>query len=177
MTQKTVMELLRQFVDNCMLANPCYMMGQTPITYWQKPFWDWETDKGPVVTSPFGMFKKVERLNAGADPRGCLLLWKRDATGIEEPAVIMVQGEWQLQKKLEDFKTHDATVWLKYAPRWVRISPDFMGEMCLSLVAHAQKDQPLVTWFMHRMILTLIPKKIYCWRDGDMDKEPEVVEV
>jgi hypothetical protein len=30
---------------------------------------------------------------------------------------------------------------------------------------------------MHRVIITLIPEKIYCWADSDVNKEPEIVEV
>ena len=146
------MELLRQAADNYLLASVSLMMGERPISYWMKTFWDWETDRGPVVTTAFGMPKKLERIKK--DPRGSILLWKSDGSDMEENPTILVQGKFKLQKNLEDFKTHDATLWLKYAPRWLRINPEFMS-VCLHLIADGKNDHPLVGWFLHRVILSL----------------------
>jgi hypothetical protein len=167
------MELLRQASDNYLLSSVSLMMGARPISYWMKTFWDWETDRGPVVTTSFGMPKKLERLQK--DPRGSILLWKADGSDMEDKPIILVQGHFEFQKPLEDLKTHDATAWLKYAPRWLRINPDFMS-VCLHLLADGKSDHPLTEWFLHRIILKMIPKKITCWRDGDLNNKPEIVE-
>jgi hypothetical protein len=174
MSQESVLKLLRKVADNYLLANISIMMGETPISYWMKTFWDWDTDRGPVVTSAFAMNKKLERIQK--NPRGCILLWKSDGSDMEEKPVILVQGKFKLQKNLNELTTHDATLWLRFLPRWYRINPEFMA-VGIRLIADGQKDHPLVEWFMHRVIITLIPEKIYCWADSDVNKEPEIVEV
>src|SRR5579864_9063150 len=136
-----------------------------PITWPCLPYFHEET--GEIIFTASIAFP-VKALNARRHPHVSLLYSDPTGSGLTKPSALLVQGEASVQELLD---YHD---------------PKIVG-----LFRITQKRQPdskrftdnrfmrhLFSWYLfQRLVVTVIPRQVHIWPEGDFHAEPKEIEV
>jgi hypothetical protein len=130
-----------------------------PITWPVTPFYR-AGDAHISVTTGLGWPKKAR--DARRNPKVALLF--SDATGseIREPSMVLVQGHAEV-----DDADLDAN-----RDRYLRDHAEKLGRSAAASASAARFD-----WYFARIYIHVRPERVYLWRGGDCEAEPELFEL
>jgi Pyridoxamine 5'-phosphate oxidase len=132
-----------------------------PITWPVTPYYR-EGDGAIDVTTGLGYPKKA--LDARANPRVSLLFSDPTGSGLEEPAMVLVQGTAKVDDAdLDANRRRYERESLEKLPGTKEMQPpDFMKRFML--------------WYYARLYVYVRPERIFVWPGGDISVEPQVMD-
>ena len=132
---------------------------QQPITWPVTPYY---ADGEPTidVTTGIGYPKKAD--DAGRNPQVALLFSDPTGSGLELPAEILVQGTARI-----DDGDLDAN-----ADRYLRESGEKLPKT--KRMHPPRFVRGLLRWYYARIYIKVRPERVFVWRDGDPQVEPEI---
>ncbi len=146
---------VRETFDNYLVCEFTTISGKRPVTLPLLPFYIPETGN-LVVTSSILFSKKVE--NIKENPKVSLLFSNPEGTRVGKH-VVLVQGI---------ASTHDSDLdhgWEIFLPYWRKKEPYIDAFLA---------DREKFGWFWKRIAINVAPTKITAWKDGEVDKPPEI---
>ena len=130
-----------------------------PITWPLITLWRPEENRF-VLTTSIGLPQKA--FNIWRDPRVSLLFSDPTASGLENPPAVLVQGEAEVPDRIETSPYHLPEYWR----RLFEIQPAGKMYGANRLMRH------LMDFYYMRLYITVKPRRILFWPDGDFTKEP-----
>jgi hypothetical protein len=104
--------------------------------------------------------------NVERDARVSLLYSNATASGLDRPPTVLVQGEASASPV-----TTDVGAWEPLLEKVMRFQPKSREYHTNALT------RKLADWYFMRVLLTVQPRRITWWPDGDRGRAPEVVDV
>mgnify|MGYP002396980070 CR=1 FL=1 len=142
----------------------------SPISYPVGPiFYDKERGK-MIVTSAPAFSKKVESIKK--NPRVSILFSNPIGSGLDHAPIVLVQGTAKVDDR--DFEANSRAL-RKYIIEVVRKQPKAAGLFAPGINGWFMRK--LMGWYLYRIIIEVTPETILAWKNGDLDGEPERVEV
>lgn len=136
----------------------------TPITWPLVTLWRSEEGRF-VLTTSIGLPQKA--FNVRRDPRVSLLFSDPTASGLENPPAVLVQGDAEAPDEIRTSPNHLPEYWR----RLFEIQP--AGKMYGS----NRLMRYLMDWYYMRLYISVRPRRILFWPDGDFTQAPLEVEV
>lgn len=150
-----VPQWVRETFDSYLVCEFTTISKKRPLTLPLLPFYIPETGN-LVVTSSILFSKKVE--NIKENPKVALLFSNPEGTTIGKH-VVLVQGIASAQDSDLDHG------WEKYLPYWRKKEPYIDAFLA---------DREKFGWFWKRIVVNVAPTKITAWKDGEVNKHPEI---
>jgi hypothetical protein len=134
-----------------------------PVSWPTLPFLDAQTGKFLVTTS-IGLPEKV--FNVRRTPRVALLFSNPTASGLQEPPIVLVQGDAvapdEIQTSIAGFEEILKEVFRRQ-PASKMYSSNFL-------------TRRLFDWYYMRLRIEVTPRRILWWEKGDYGRPPQVIE-
>ena len=130
-----------------------------PITWPVTPFYRPGDDRISVTTG-LGWPKKAR--DARRNPKVAMLFSDPTGSGIAQPAMVLVQGQAEV-----DDPDLDAN-----RERYVRDNAAKLGRHVEEMPRAGRFD-----WYFARIYIHVRPERVYLWRGGDCEAEPELFEL
>ncbi len=126
----------------------------------------WRPEEGRfVLTTSIGLPQKA--FNIRRDARVSLLFSDPTASGLKDPPAVLVQGDAEAPDSIRTSPEHLPEYWT----RLFEIQP--AGKMYGS----NRLMRYLMDWYYMRLYISVRPRRILFWPDGDFSREPSRIEV
>jgi hypothetical protein len=131
----------------------------TPITWPTLPFWNAEANQF-VITTSIGLPQKA--FNVRRTPRVSLLFSDSTASGLEQPPIVLVQGDAiapdVVSTSIEGFEEPLAEV--------------FRRQPSSGLYSKFALTRYLFDWYYMRLTIVVTPRRLLWWERGDYLQQP-----
>ena len=142
----------------------------SPVSYPVGPFF-YEKEQGRIIVATAVAYgKKVENLKK--NPRVSMLFSNPTGCRLDYTPVVLVQGTAKVDDR--DFVANFRFL-EKFIPEFVRKQPSGAGIVGPGIRAWFMRK--LFEWYLYRIIIEVTPETILAWKNGDLDSDPERVEV
>lgn len=162
-------EWIEDIFDRYLTAEFTYMDEDTPRTIAILPYYDSKKKSIVITTSP-AFYRKVSCVKK--NPMVSILFSNSKHSGIEGNAVVLVQGVAKVDEDIERNMAYIMNLMINQKDSWKKTVVAKMVEELMSPLA-----KRLMDWYVYRIVIEVRPQKILVWRDGNLDKPPEVFEV
>lgn len=135
----------------------------TPITWPLVTLWQPEEERF-VLTTSIGL--PLKALNARRDGRVSLLFSDPTASGLEDPPVVLVQGDAEVPDEIKTSPNHLREYW----KRLFKIQPAGKMYGANPLMRY------LTDWYYMRLYIYVRPRRIFVWTGGDFSRAPLEVD-
>ena len=136
-----------------------------PITWPCLPYFHQET--GEIIFTASIAFP-VKALNARRNPHVSLLYSDPTGSGLTKPPALLVQGEASVQELLD---YHDPKITGLFRTTQKR-QPD------VARFSANRFTRRLFSWYLfQRLVVTVTPRRVRIWPEGDFHAEPQQIEV
>ena len=144
----------------------------TPVTWPIMPiFW---AQRGLLVTfTSIGLPQKA--FNIRRNPHVALLFSNPTGSGLARPPAVLVQGEATVADKVTtsraDTDPELFEVMLVQARQMIQRQP------AMSLYLSRPITRYLMDWYFMRLLISVTPRHIFWWEDGDFSRTPHQLEI
>ena len=133
----------------------------------------WEKRGVFVVLTSIGLPQKA--LNLRRNPNTSLLFSDHTGSGLADPPIVLVQGRAQVEEQIfvsrSDADPELLEVILYQAREMIQKQPS------MSLYLQNPVTRFLMDWYFMRLLITIKPRNILWWRNGDYAQTPQATEV
>lgn len=162
-------EWIEDIFERYLTAEFTYMDGETPRTIAILPYYDSKRKSIVITTSP-AFYRKVRCVKK--NPMVSILFSNSKHSGIEGNAIVLVLGLAKVDEDIEKNMAYIMNLMINQKDSWKKTVVAKMVEELMSPLA-----KRLMDWYVYRIVIEVEPQKILFWRDGNLDKPPEVLEV
>jgi hypothetical protein len=136
----------------------------TPITWPTLPFWDAPNQRFLITTS-IALTQKVQ--NVRRNPKVALFFSDPTASGLSSPPAVLVQGDASAPDQVVTSITGFEEA----------LKEVFRRQPSSALYSSNRLTQWLMDWYYMRLTITIVPRRIMWWPQGDMSATPVELKV
>lgn len=162
-------EWIEEVFEKYLTAEFTYMNGEIPRTIAVLPYYDSKKKSIIITTSP-AFYKKVACVKKS--PAVSILFSNSKHSGIESNPIVLVQGLAEVHEDIRRNMEYIMYLMESQKESWKKIVVARMVKELRSPIA-----KRLMDWYVYRIVVEIKPQRLLVWHDGDLEKEPEVLEV
>ncbi len=160
---------IEEVFEKYLTAEFTYLDGKIPRTIAVLPYYDSKKKSIVITTSP-AFYKKVACVKK--NPRVSVLFSNPKYSGADEKAVVLVQGIAKVSENIEENLNYLMNLMINQKECWKKTVLAKMAEELTSPIA-----KKLMDWYVYRILIEVKPRKLLLWRDGNIENDPEELEV
>jgi len=160
---------IEEVFEKYLTAELTYLDGEIPRTIAVLPYYDASKKLIVITTSP-AFYKKVACIKK--NPRVSVLFSNPKYSGAEERAVVLVRGIAKVRENIEENLNYLINLMINQKECWKKTVLERIAEELMSPLA-----KKLLDWYIYRILIEVKPQTLLFWRDGNVENDPELLEV